>query len=50
VLFTTYLGLIKPRRTKLAWHVARMGKRNAYKKGVEKVEGISSLESPGLRW
>jgi hypothetical protein len=40
VLFTVYLGLIKLRRIRLVGRVARMDKRNAYKKGVGKSEGI----------
>jgi hypothetical protein len=43
--------MIKSRRMRLAWHVARNGeKRNAYRILVGKPEGKRPLARPRLRW
>jgi hypothetical protein len=43
--------IIKSRRNRLAWHVARIGeKRNAYRLFVGKPEGRRPLGRPRRRW
>jgi hypothetical protein len=43
--------MIKSRRMRWAWHVARIGaKKNSYRILVGKPEGKSPLGSPRLRW
>jgi hypothetical protein len=45
------IRMIKSRRMKWAWHVARMGEtRNAYRILVGKPEGKRPLRSPRRRW
>jgi hypothetical protein len=45
------IRIIKPRRMRLAGHVARMGeKTNAYRLLVGKPEGTRRLGRPGRRW
>jgi hypothetical protein len=45
------IRMIKSRRTRLAWHVARMGeKTNAYRILVGKPEGKRPLGRPRRRW
>jgi hypothetical protein len=42
--------MIKPRRMRLACHVARMGRRNGYRLFVGKPEGKRPLGRPRHRW
>jgi hypothetical protein len=43
--------MIKSRRVRWAWHVARMGeKRNAYRILVDKPERKRLLQRPRCRW
>jgi hypothetical protein len=45
------IRIIKSRRMRWAWHVARMGeKRNAYRLLVGKPEGKGPLRRPRRRW
>jgi hypothetical protein len=44
------IRIIKSRRVRWAGHVARMGKRNAYRLLVGKPEGKKSLGRPRRRW
>jgi hypothetical protein len=45
------IRIIKARKMRWAWHVARMGeKRNAYRLLVRKPEGRRPLERPRRRW
>jgi hypothetical protein len=45
------IRIMKLRRMRWAWHVARMGaKRNAYRLLVGKPEGRRTLERPRHRW
>jgi hypothetical protein len=44
------IRMIKTRRMRLAGHVARMGKRNAYRILMGKPEGMRPLGRPRCRW
>jgi hypothetical protein len=44
------IRIIKSRRMRWAGHVARMGKRNAYRLLVRKPEGKRPLRKPRRRW
>jgi hypothetical protein len=44
------IRVIKSRRLRWAGHVARMGKRSAYRALVGKPEGRRPLERPWARW
>jgi hypothetical protein len=47
---SSIIRMIKSRRMRLSWHVARMGKTNACRVLVGKPEGKRPLERPRRRW